>query len=182
MYPNDMTAGRSGRRFPKVPLDRRAYAFAIDFVSVWFLSSFAGVNWLVKLLVFLFCWLLLRVIVVQANKGQSLGRWALDMKVIDLRFRRVPTVVDLGKREILLGTCAGLAMLGINAVFNNPLSFIILCSFLLIECGSAIGDEEYGRAFHDRMTGTVIIQTRRGFSLDIRVRNFWRILKKQRPR
>jgi hypothetical protein len=91
-------------------------------------------------------------------------------------------VVDLAKRELIVGTCAGLAMLGVNAAFNNPLSFIILCSFLLIECGVAIGDETYAQAFHDRVTGTVIIKTRRGFSLDLRIKQLWRLLKNQRRR
>ncbi|MDV3000623.1 MAG: hypothetical protein N5P05_002229 [Chroococcopsis gigantea SAG 12.99] len=182
MYPNDVPEDKIQRRFPKVPIDRRAYAFGIDFVTVWFLSSFAGVNWAVKLLVFLFCWLLLRVVVVDKNKGQSLGRWALDMKVINLRFRRVPTLIDLAKREVIVGGCAGLAMLGLNAAFNNPLSFLILCSFLLVECGLAIGDEKYGQAFHDRVTGTVIIGTRRGFSLDIRMKQLWWTFKGRRKR
>ena len=30
------------RRFPKVPLDRRAYAFLLDFVLIWILSSFSA--------------------------------------------------------------------------------------------------------------------------------------------
>ncbi|MFM2381199.1 MAG: hypothetical protein RLZZ143_3782 [Cyanobacteriota bacterium] len=30
------------QKFPKIPLDRRAYAFLIDFASIWFLSSFAN--------------------------------------------------------------------------------------------------------------------------------------------
>jgi hypothetical protein len=37
----------------------------------------------------------------------------------------------------------------------------------------AIGDEQLNRAFHDRIGGTIVIPTRRGFSLDLRLRRLW---------
>ena len=171
MYPEQ---GLS-RRFPKVPLERRAYAFLIDFLSVWLLSSFAGpaLQWLV----FIVAWLTLRVIVVEKNKGQSLGHWALDMKVIDARFNKIPGLLELGKREGILGLAALLAMLGLNINFRNAISMILLISPLLADCGMALADEERNQAFHDRQAGTVVIQTRRGFSLDLRLKKWVSELK-----
>ncbi|WP_013321818.1 RDD family protein [Gloeothece verrucosa] len=163
----------SSRRFPKVPLDRRAYAFLIDFVSVWLISSIASGAWFIQLLVFMISWFLLRVVVVEKNKGQSLGRWALDMKVIDGRFKRIPGIVELAKREGIVGLGAAIAMIGLNINFKNVLSMLLLVSPLLVDCGVAVGDEEFNQAFHDQIAGTVIIQTKRGFSLDLRLRRIW---------
>ena len=177
----------SYRRFPKVPLDRRAYAFLLDFVTVLFLSSFF--KGLVKDLVFLVIWLILRVIVVEKNKGQSLGSWSFDIKVIDLRFLRVPGLKELTKREAILGFAAMLAMVGLNINFKNGLSMLIFITPLIIDCGLAIGDEEYNQAFHDKISNTIVIQTKRGFSLDLRLKKLWKIIKekiqsrqKQQPR
>jgi hypothetical protein len=167
----------SPRRFPKVPLDRRAYAFLIDFVSVWFLSSFASNAPLLQFLLFLGIWFALRVLVVIQNKGQSLGRWALDMKVIDARWKRLPGIVELTKREAIVGTAAALTMVGANAAFSNPLTLILLSSPLLADCGMAIGDEQFYQSFHDRVGDTLIIQTRRGFSLDLRLKKLWYLVK-----
>ena len=177
----------SYRRFPKVPVDRRAYAFLLDFVTVLFLSSFF--KGLVKDLVFLVIWLILRVIVVEKNKGQSLGSWSFDIKVIDLRFLRVPGLKELTKREAILGFAAMLAMVGLNINFKNGLSMLIFITPLIIDCGLAIGDEEYNQAFHDKISNTIVIQTKRGFSLDLRLKKLWKIIKekiqssqKQQPR
>ncbi|PSF38859.1 hypothetical protein C7H19_02030 [Aphanothece hegewaldii CCALA 016] len=166
-------------KLPKVSIDRRAYAFLIDFVTVWLVSSFAGTVWLLQFLVFIVAWFALRVVLVEKNKGQSLGRWALDMKVIDLRFKRIPGLVELAKREGIVGLCAALTMLGLNYTFPNPISMILLSSFLLADCGMALGDEQYNQAFHDRLSGTVIIPSKRGFSLDLRLKRLWREIKQK---
>ncbi|MDJ0510421.1 MAG: RDD family protein [Crocosphaera sp.] len=180
MYSNQLPP--SYRRFPKVPLDRRAYAFLLDFVTVWFLSSFF--QGFIKDIVFVFIWLILRVIIVEKNKGQSLGGWAFDLKVIDLRFLRIPGLKELAKREGILGFAALLAMVGLNINFKNGLSMLIFITPLIMDCVLAIGDEEYNQAFHDKVGNTIVIQTKRGFSLDLRLKKLWKIIKekiKSRP-
>jgi uncharacterized RDD family membrane protein YckC len=157
------------KRFPKVPLERRVYAFLIDFVSVWLISSMAG-SWPLQAIIFVAAWYGLRVAWTSRNQGQSLGAWAMDLKVIDLRFRRIPDLVTLGKREAIAGGAALLAMAGLNLFFVNSFSTLLLVSPLLADCGSALADEQYNQAFHDRLSGTVIIPTKRGFSLDLRVK------------
>ncbi|CAO5049455.1 RDD domain-containing protein [Microcystis aeruginosa] len=161
------------QKFPKIPLDRRAYAFLIDFASIWFLSSFANSAPVLQFLLFLLIWWCLRVLLVAQNQGQSLGRWALDMKVIDLRLQRLPGIFELSKREAIAGGGAALMMVGLNTFFGNPLSLILLSSPLFADCGMAIGDDRFNRAFHDRIGGTIVISTRRGFSLDLRLRRLW---------
>ncbi|MEL4898677.1 RDD family protein [Crocosphaera sp. Alani8] len=167
----------SYRRFPKVPLDRRAYAFLLDFVTVWFLSSFF--KGLIKDLVFFVVWLILRVIIVEKNKGQSLGSWCFDIKVIDLRFFRVPGLKELTKREAIVGFAAMLAMVGLNINFKNGLSMLIFITPLIMNFGFAIGDEEYNQTLHDRVSNTIVVQTKRGFSLDLRLKKLWRIIKEK---
>lgn len=153
--------------FPKVPMERRAGAFLIDFVTVWLVSSFAGgLQWLV----FLVVWFALRVFLVEKNQGQSLGCWAMDLKILDLRYTRIPDLLPLAKREGIVGVAALLAMIGLNINVRNALSMLLLTLPLLIDCAVAFTDEQFNQAFHDRIAQTVIIPSRRGFSLDIRFR------------
>ncbi|WP_017306916.1 RDD family protein [Spirulina subsalsa] len=159
------------KRFPKVPFERRFYGFLIDFVCVWVISSLAGPP-LLQMLVFLGAWFTLRVVVVDRNGGQSLGSWCMDIKVMDVRFRKVPELFILLKREALLGGAALLAMIGLNLFFVNPFSTLLLVSPLVAGCGVAYADEDYNQGLHDRLCNTVVIQTKRGFSLDIRLRRW----------
>ena len=164
------------QRFPKAPLERRAYAFLIDFVAVWLLSSMLGGAGIFRWLVFMIAWLALRVVAVEKNQGQSLGLWAFDLKVIEYRFDRplFADLITLMKREVLLGGLALLATIGLNIGFRNGLSLLILISPLLADGGVALADERLNQAFHDRFAGTIIIQSRRGFSLDLRIKKkYW---------
>ena len=156
------------RRYPRVPIERRIGAFVIDFVTIWFVSSFFGFG--LQWLVFLLGWLGMRVLLVDNNKGQSLGRWALDMKVISPRFNRVPDLLTLVKRESIVGFAAMLAMFGLQVNFKNGLSMLLLATPLLVDCAFALIDEEFNLAFHDRLAQTSIVQTQRGFSLDLRIK------------
>lgn len=157
------------RKFPRVPFERRFYAFGIDFVTAWLCSSF--VRGAAQSVVFLVLWGALRIVVVDRNQGQSLGSWCMDIKVLDLRFRRVPDVYTLLKREALVGVGAMLAVLGLGVVAQNPFSTLLLVSPLIAECAIAYTDEKFNQALHDRLFTTVMIQTRRGYSLDIRIRD-----------
>ncbi|MGB5634637.1 MAG: RDD family protein [Waterburya sp.] len=161
------------RRYPKVPLDRRIGAFAIDFLSVWFISSFFASNLFFQWLVFLPTWLILRVLIVEKNRGQSLGRWAFDIKVIDPRFNRVPELLALVKREIIIGCGSALAIAGLQINVRNGLSMLLLLAPLLIDCSLALLDEANNLAFHDRVAETFIVQTERGFSLDLRLKKIF---------
>jgi uncharacterized RDD family membrane protein YckC len=168
-------------RYPKIPLERRAYAFLMDFVAVWLTSSFFGgqswLNVLLQALVFMGAWFALRVVLVEKNRGQSLGKWAFDMRVLDMRYNSTPTLANLSKREGILGICALLAMIGLNINFKNALSMLIFVTPLVIDCAIALGDEDRNLAFHDRMAQTLVVPTRRGFSLDLRLKKLWYMVK-----
>ena len=161
--------------FPKVPLERRAGAFLIDFVAVWLLSSFFGAfQWLI----FLIAWLGMRVVLVDKNQGQSLGRWALDITVIDFRYERMPELMTLAKREGIVGFAAMLAMYGLQINFVDPLSMLMLNIPLLVDCLAALVDGDFNQALHDRFADTMIVPSQRGFSLDLRLKKIFAELKK----
>lgn len=160
-------------RKPKAPVERRAYAFLIDFVLVWIFSSLVS-NIFLELLIFTSLWLIFRVVVVDRNKGQSLGRWALDLKIVDQNVNRLPSLLTLTKREIVICLGAFLAMIGFKINFHDFLLMLLLITPLIIDGFTALTDDEYNRAFHDRFSGTMIIQTRRGFSLDLRLKKWYK--------
>jgi uncharacterized RDD family membrane protein YckC len=163
------------RRFPKVPIERRTGAFLIDFVIVWIISLTVS-NILLQGLVFAISWLILRVVVVDKNQGQSLGRYALDIKIIDSRYNRVPDLLTLVKREGIVGSAAFLAMIGLN--MGLGLSMLLLISPLVADCSIALADENYCQAFHDRLAETYVIQTQRGYSLDLRLKKLFLQVKR----
>ena len=173
MYDDDYRLAKSDyRKYPKVPLDRRAWAFTIDFLSVWFVSSFFATSLIVQWLVFLTCWWILRVLIVEKNRGQSLGTWLFDIKIIDPRFNRLPDLLSLSKREAMLGVGSALAIAGLQN-FTSGLSVLLLLSPLAVDCSLALIDDETNLAGHDRISQTFTIQTERGFSLDLRLKKIF---------
>ena len=74
--------------------------------------------------------------------------------------------------EAILGGAALLAMAGLNLFFANSFTTLLLVAPLLADCGAAFADEQYNQAFHDKLSGTLIIQTKRGFSLDLRLKRW----------
>jgi uncharacterized RDD family membrane protein YckC len=152
-------------------MDRRIAAFAVDFGLVSLLSLFGGSN--LYILFFAVLWLGLRVVVVERNKGQSLGRWAFDIRVAALRHGSTPTLKELLKREVIAGLGALLVFVGL--VNLSPTNGFILIGVipLLADCGFAFIDEEGRQAFHDRFARTVLVQTRRGYSLDIKLKKMF---------
>lgn len=165
------------KRFPKVPIERRGYAFLLDFVTIWILSSLVGGNIALQGLVFMVLWLALRVVLVSNNKGQSLGSWAFDMKVLETEYNKVPGVVTLAKREGILGFFALLATIGLTIGLANGISLLVLISPLIGDCTIALSDPDTQQAFHDRIAQTIMVQTRRGFSLDVRLRKMFALIK-----
>jgi uncharacterized RDD family membrane protein YckC len=160
-------------RFPRVPMGRRTAAFAVDFGIIWLLCSPAGGSGgvsLAQVLIFMVLWLVTRVYVVYQNQGQSLGRWAFDMKIVNLRFGRVPSLIELWKRESLTGLGALLMLIALGNLSPTNAGVLLLTVPLLIDCAAAWLDPLQRQAFHDRIVQTSIVATRRGFSLDIKLR------------
>ncbi|MGL4377831.1 MAG: RDD family protein [Microcoleaceae cyanobacterium] len=156
---------------PKVPMERRFGAFTIDTLIVWLLTLPLSGNTILQFIFFLIFWFALRIALAFKNQGQSVGRWALNMRVVDTRFNRTPGFQELCKREGLLGIFSAIAILGLNAITSGNASILILLVPLAGDAIVAIGDTgRYRQTFHDRIGDTIIIGTPRGYSLDIKVR------------
>lgn len=155
-------------RFPKVQIWRRGCALLVDTLPLWLISSLLGGNPLIDLLV----WLGLRVLVVLKTQGQSLGRWAFDMKVVDERSGRTPEPIALAKREALAGLGLILALIGIAKIDPMHAQYLMLLLPLAADCSIAYFEPVRQQAFHDRLAGTVVVSTRRGYSLDLKVKRW----------
>lgn len=169
-----LTTQAGDRQFPRVQIWRRGIALGIDFVGVWILSSLLGSNapgfGFVEAIVFILGWFATRVLVPYNNFGQTLGRYALDMKVLEPRTGKVPDLQALCQREAVTGGGALLVAIALSYLANN-VAFLLLFAPLAVDCGLALADDNlYRQAFHDRFAKTVIISTRRGYSLDIKVK------------
>lgn len=159
--------------FPRVPTWCRAIALGIDGFLVLLICSLLGARGLTELVIFLLVWIALRVFVVYKNYGQSLGRWALNMRVIDTRFNRTPQLLELSKREGLLGLFVFLAFSGLGSITSGNAGVMLLFIPLIADGGAVLFDlAQYPQTFHDRLAETIVIGVKRGYSLDIRVRNW----------
>ncbi|MDF5708691.1 MAG: RDD family protein [Nostoc sp. S4] len=165
------------KHYPKAEIERRGMALGLDFLGVWLISSLVGGSNIgiqfVEILVFVILWLVLRVLVVYNNQGQSLGRWAFDLKVLEVEdgqvISRIPDLQALVKREAIVGLGALLVSIALSNIRANPTA-ILLVFPLAIDCGTALSDAQMQQALHDRYCGTFIVSSRRGYSLDIKIK------------
>jgi len=156
------------RRFPRVPLWRRGVALGIDAIVVGVPSSLGSPGF--QFVGFALLWFILRIVVVAKNQGQSLGRWALDMRVIDREFGRTPELLPLVQRETLLGIVTFLSLEAISHLGGlNPWVIMGLVP-LGLDAALALTDEMGRQTFHDRWSQTYVVQSRRGYSLDLRLK------------
>jgi uncharacterized RDD family membrane protein YckC len=163
--------------YPKAEIGRRGMALALDFLGVWLISSLLKSNNLgiqfVQIFAFAIAWLVLRVLVVYNNQGQSLGRWAFDLKVLEVEdgqiVGRIPELLALVKRETITGVGALFISIALGNISRNPTAILLVLP-LAIDCGSAFYDQQMRQALHDRYAGTTIVSSRRGYSLDIKIK------------
>ena len=165
------------KHYPKAEIGRRGMALGLDFLGVWLVSSLLGGGDIgiqfVQILVFVILWLILRVVVVYNNQGQSLGRWAFDLKVLEVEdgevVGRIPDLPSLLKREAIVGLGALLVSIALSNIRANPTAILLVLP-LAIDCGTAFSDTQMRQALHDRYCGTFIVSSRRGYSLDIKIK------------
>ncbi|BAZ30791.1 RDD domain-containing protein [Cylindrospermum sp. NIES-4074] len=167
----------SQKHYPKAEIGRRGMALGLDFLGAWLISAFfnsgnPGIQFL-QILVFIIAWLILRVLVVYNNQGQSLGRWAFDLKVLEVEngqvVGRIPQLQALLIREAI--TCFDVLLLSITlgTIIANPTAILLVLP-LAIDCGAALSDTLMRQALHDRYVRTIIVSSRRGYSLDLKVK------------
>lgn len=160
-------------RAPRVPLWRRGCAFGFDSAIAWILATLiAGPTVGPRLLVFALSWFSMRVIVPSSYFGQSPGRWAFDMRVVSDRDNRTPLWQDLAKREAISGLAVFLALLGFFNLGTRNAFYLILLLPLGVDVGVAWFDPVDPSAFHDRVSETRVVATRRGYSLDLKVKKW----------
>jgi uncharacterized RDD family membrane protein YckC len=165
------------KHYPRAEIIRRGMALGIDFLGVWLVSSVLrsdniGIQF-AQICLFVLTWLILRVLVVYNNHGQSLGRWAFDLKVLEVEKEqivgRIPQLQALLLREMIICFNALLVCIGLTNIIANP-TVILLVIPLAIDCGAALGNTQMRQALHDRYTGTIIVSSRRGYSLDLKIK------------
>ncbi|MBD2482992.1 RDD family protein [Planktothrix sp. FACHB-1365] len=158
---------------PKVPMWRRYAALGIDFLLVGLLCFALSANGLTLLFVFMMSWLVCRVVVVSKNQGQSLGHWAFDIRVVDSQFYRTPRLLELTKREAVIGLGAFLFLLGLGNLASGNAAILLLMLPIIIDCGAVLFDtSRHPQTVHDRIGHTIVIGSRRGYSLDVKIRYF----------
>ena len=163
--------------YPQADIVRRGMSLGLDFLGVWLISSILGSGQVgiqvVQILVFVCFWVICRVVIVYNNQGQSLGRWAFDLKVLEVTngeiTGRIPTMRSLLHREAIIGTGALLVSIALSNIIANPTAILLLLP-LAIDCGAALSDNLMQQALHDRYAGTFIVSSRRGYSLDIKIK------------
>ncbi|MCC3572516.1 MAG: RDD family protein [Microcoleus sp. PH2017_40_RAT_O_B] len=167
---------------PKVSLGRRAGAFCIDVSAVGLPSLLLGTNSIVKAILFVLLWLIMRVATVRKNQGQSLGRWLLGMRVVDTKYQRTPGVQQLCKREALLGifTASYLVGLSASAHYNEYIGYRYVMLLMPLQFDAMLAtisfnSTRFPQAWHDRLGQTIVVGTRRGYCLHLKVR---KLLKK----
>ncbi|MBV9388986.1 MAG: RDD family protein [Chroococcidiopsidaceae cyanobacterium CP_BM_ER_R8_30] len=164
-------------RVPKVQLWRRSVAFLIDFICTWILSVLLGSQsptvYVAQAFVFAVIWLSLRVLLAYWNQGQSLGRWLLNLRMLDAQLKGVIYLPDLARREVVTGFGTLLVLIALSDIqISNFVAFLLLIP-LAIDCGFIFLDRQRPRALHDRLAGTVIVATHRGFSLDLKIKRLF---------
>lgn len=165
------------RHYQKGDITRRGMALALDFLTVWFLSSIVRNNQIgvqfTQIFVFIFAWLIFRVVIVYNNQGQSLGRWAFDLKLLEVVngeiVNRIPQFQTLLLREGIICFSSLLLSIFLTNIILNP-SAVVLLLPLIIDGGAALSDTQMGQAFHDRFFQTIIISSQRGYSLDLKIK------------
>ena len=175
MRPEITSPNQQYNQLPIADLRRRIGAAAIDFVIALGVSSIIasalGGGALGAWLFFLICWYVIRVLFVLNNQGQSPGHWALDMKVVQENSGRMPRQEWMLRREAAIGFVCSLLLISLQ---NQ--SYGILIFVLAIPVGfdgwCASTDRQLGQTLHDRWGRTVVINTVRGYSLDLKVQQW----------
>ncbi len=160
-------------RAPRVPRWRRGCAFAADCtIAGFFATLLSNGSSLAQFVTFNFCWLAIRAIVTSGNYGQSPGRWLFDMRVIDMRYQRTPLLGELLKREAIAGNAAFFAYTGFLSLGSQNAFYLLFLVPLALDVGAAWLEPTDPSAFHDRVADTAVVATRRGYSLDLKVKKW----------
>jgi uncharacterized RDD family membrane protein YckC len=155
-------------------LAQRNAALFVDFIACAFLGQLieallglgsSGMG----LIIFGIAWLINRVIVAGKNQGQSLGRWLMSIRVVDMTYGKTAGVLELLKREsvIYLGMAFVLAGFSSGGLTNTISLFALIP--IIADGVIALADSEKMQTLHDRLAGTIVIACRKGLQLDQKI-------------
>ncbi len=154
-------------RYPLASVNQRLGALIVDFLSCWFISeltvsilSLAPDNPL-HLVIFVATWFVFRVFIAARSQGQSFGRWLMSIRVIDADFGKTAGFGAFLKREIFVFICS---LFLIKTITSTLIVFAWIP--FVADAAFAIVDNEKRQAFHDRISSTISIQSRKGFAID----------------
>jgi len=157
-------------RYALAEVSQRLGALLLDLLSIWFLTELVealiGVtdSSLLGLTLFCLMWGIFRVLVVNRNQGQSFGRWLMSLRVVDYMYGKTAGVAALVRRELVILVAAFFFL-------ETLTTTLVVFSWLplVFDIAFAIADSEKRQSFHDRLSGTIVIQSRKGFQLDQRL-------------
>ncbi len=154
-------------RYPLASVNQRLGALIIDFLSCWFISeltlSLLSVTSSspLRFLTFLVTWFVFRVFIAARAQGQSFGRWLMSIRVIDAEYGKTAGFGAFFKREIFVFVCS---LFLIETITSTLIVFAWIP--FVADAAFAIVDNEKRQAFHDRVSSTISIQSRKGFAID----------------
>jgi uncharacterized RDD family membrane protein YckC len=155
-------------------LAQRNAALLVDFIACAFLGQLIEAllglsNSGLGLVIFGVAWMLNRVFIAGKSQGQSLGRWLMSIRVVDMTYGKSAGVLELFKREAAIYLCMALVLAGFNSGgLTNTISFFALIP-IVIDGVIAIADSEKMQTLHDKLSGTIVIVSKRGLQLDQKI-------------
>jgi uncharacterized RDD family membrane protein YckC len=170
-------------RLQLAPLAPRNGAFLIDFLAcfmlVQLLQEILGLKGgFLSQALFCLIWLGDRALIAGSTQGQSLGRWAMSLKVVNLNYGKPTGTLDLLKRE-------GLILFFLLVIFNSldPRGMITSLTIfapipLIIDLAFAIADTTKGQALHDKLSDSITIFSKKGLQLDQKLVKFFSFLNR----
>ena len=154
-------------RYPLATINQRLGALIVDFLSCWFISELTLSLFSItsssplRLVTFLVTWFVFRVLITSRGQGQSFGRWLMSIRVIDAEYGKTAGIGAFFKREIFVSVCS---LFLIQTITSTLIVFAWIP--FAADAAFAIVDNEKRQAFHDRISSTISIQTRKGFAID----------------
>ncbi len=155
-------------------LSQRNAALLVDFIACAFLGQLIEAllglsNSGLGLVIFGIAWMVNRVFIAGKNQGQSLGRWLLSIRVVDMTYGKSAGVFELVKREAAIYLCMALVLAGFSSGgLTNTISLFALIP-IVIDGVIALADSEKMQTLHDKLAGTIVIVSRKGLQLDQKI-------------
>jgi uncharacterized RDD family membrane protein YckC len=163
-------------RFSLAQMGQRTAASGIDIVVCLMLSSLLEALLGIDVvsgggeLIFCFVWLFNRVLLTTKNQGQSVGRWSMNLRVVDTEFGKTANVIALLRREAAILV----AMIIWIASLDSLTGAVILALVpIVIDIAPAFVDIDRRQAIHDKIGDTIVINSRKGFELERKLLSFF---------